>query len=167
MGFNDWIYITPASSPAERHPDEVNERVQQKVAKELEQRLRGRLDNGISDSSARRARSVRSAAEGGRIVIDQGDDPASGTTDEDEGRSTHARDLDDLFSLGSGIPSVGDGGVASFRTIDASALFGRTQQEQDEMVNHTVQEVLQLELVDMLDGAIREVDDAHPSERTK
>lgn len=171
MGFNSWIYAEPAGPGAETHGEEIDSLAKAKLASEIQTKVRARIDPGIDLRNASRAQAVRSYADEGNIVIDEKDQAELITGEaEDAGpagtSTTEASTMDDLYSLGSGIPEIiadPDGTTRiSFRTIKASSLFGDRQADQDDTVQSIVTDTLQMGIVDAIDEATSDVNRRYP-----
>jgi hypothetical protein len=162
VGFNDWIYASPAPTAIDGRQEEVEERVRSKLAAQIQERLRTRLDPGIDLRSAKRAQAVRSVADGNRIVITGDDEDAKETS------SIEANSVDDLFKLSSGVPEVytDEFGTTQmvFRSIKMSSLLEVTQDDQDKTVDQIVTDVLQLGMVDAIEDAMKDVESTYPAE---
>lgn len=173
MGFGDLIYITPAPMAIDRRQAEVEELAKIELAGDIQTRLRGRIDPGIDLMSARRAQSVRVAARGGSIVIDENDQAAvlrGGARPQQPRVRPQAEGIEDLFTASSGVPAATRGPDGStrlvFRTISAGALFGQQRQvEQDGMVEATVTEALHAGIVDAFENATSEVERRYPEDK--
>ncbi len=165
MGFNDWIYLVLESHPLTHRRDEVERAVGEDLARSLETRLRGRIDQGIDLRSAERAQAMRVRSEGNRLVIDEGNDHgiARGRAAEPQAKRTQ---LDDLYHTSMAAPEALEDGRVAFRAIAEEDLFG-SQAWQDEIVDRTAQDVLTAELVDAFDRATKKVALEHPGDRAR
>ena len=165
MGWNDWIYVVPQPNPLTHRADEVEREVNSELAGSLETRLRGRIDHGVELRAAERAQAIRVAAEGNRLVIDEGED--HGVTPAPARSSGQNRTkLDDLFHTSMAVPEVLDDGSVAFRVIGEDDLLG-AQERQDETVDHAAQEVLNERLVEIFERAVKKVDLEHPADKTR
>ena len=165
MGFNDWIYLVLEPHPLTHRQGEVEQAIRGDLARALETRLRGRVDQGIDLRSAERAQAVRVRSEGNRLVIDEGAD--HGVV---RARAPHAQEnrtqLDDLYHTSLAPPEVIEDGRVVFRTIAEEDLFG-AHAWQDEIVDRTAQDVVMTELVDAFDRASKKVALEHPGDRLR
>lgn len=176
-GFNDWIHIQPTPMGIDSYPEELDRRVQVKLAEQIGTRLRTRLDPGIDPKAANRAQAVRSRVDGNRIVIDSRDqlDAVTRAGDNDDsgsdGRGLDVEDIDDLFNLSSGVPQIDtdpDGNERLvFRRVSSMEKLGLPEDEQDRIVDQAVTEVLQGGIVEAFEEASQGVEDEHPAERVK
>ena len=161
MGFNDWIQFDPAPMAALENEGEVSELAMGTLAKEVQQRLRSTLDPGIGLQSAIRAQSVRVAAEGDQLVIDQEDQAevlgGAPKEAEDEGADLEVTNMEQLFEMGSGVPRVINGKL-TYRTVSTDVMFGdQKRQEQERVVEQTTVDVMRTGLVDAFEDAIQTV----------
>jgi hypothetical protein len=169
-GFNDWIFFSPKGSPALEHSREVDAQARETLARDLQTRLRGRIDPGISAAAAVRAQAIRVQSEGDRLVIDQEDQGAvlaasAGMVAGDNGQE--ASSIEQLFELSSGIPSAvqeQDGGTRLiFRTITLESLLGDQRvNERDLLVEQTTTETLRSGIVGAIEEAVTDVARRHP-----
>lgn len=170
VGFNDWIRIDPAQMTALDRFDEVDAIARENLAKELQTRLRTTIDPGISLRAAQRAQAVRVASEGNRLVIDSEDQAevlgASSETVEEPSDPNIVTNVDQLFELSSGVPSIVDGKLV-YRMISPSALLGKQQQEneRDRIIEQTTTETLRINIADAFDDATRDVRNRNPGDR--
>jgi len=168
MKIGDFISIEPAPSAALSNPDEVDVSAREDLARRVQLSLRGKIDTGLQAPS----RQVRVAAEGNRLVIDE-EDPAgvlaaAGEQVREEDQST-VHSVDELFELGSGVPSTrqaDDGSIQLvFRTISLDDIFGEHRQEQQDLaVEQTVTETLRTSIVDAYEEAAATVERRHPGD---
>lgn len=168
-GFNDWIYFAPKPQASVDRWDEVDAAAREKLARDLQTRLRGRLDPGIGAAAAQRAQAVRVQSEGDRLVIDQADqgDVLGASSEMVAAVGEEVKSVDQLFELGSGVPSAvqGPGGETKmvFRTVSLETLFGEQKQdEQDLVVEQTTTDVLRGGIVDAYEEAMNDVARRHP-----
>lgn len=169
-GFNDWIFFSPKGTSPLEHTAEVNDHARQTLARDLQTRLRGRIDPGIGIQGALRAQAVRVSADGDRLVIDQEDQGAvlaasSGMVDNDNGQE--ATSVEQLFEQGAGIPAATQDASGEtklvFRTITLESLLGNQRQnDQDLMVEQTTTEALRSGIVGAFEDASNEVSRRHP-----
>lgn len=171
MGFNDWINIEPVSAGPEQRFEEIDSIAKDKLAEQVEGRLKGRIHQGLDTEASRRSQSIRSFADGGRIVIDYKDrgDALTGEAKEKKGNRSSPKGLQDLFEPSSGVPEVvtGPDGQTSlaYRTIDYDKLFSEQyQNEQDQAVERTVTETLRMGMVESMEDATDEVKQKHPED---
>ena len=159
MGWNDWLYVVLESHPLTHRSEEVEREVNAELAGALQSRLRGRMDYGVMAPGGARAEGIRVASEGNRLVIDDGgeDHGVAG------GRGNRTK-LDDLFGTSLAAPSVLDDGRVAFRVIDEDQLPGSAGWR-DDLVDRTVQEVMNEQFVDALERAAKQVELAHPAEK--
>ena len=165
MGFNDWIYLVLEPHPLTHRRDEAERAVGADLARVLETRLRGRVDQALDVRSAERAQAVRVRAEGNRLVIDEREDHGVVRARAPEARVNRTQ-LDDLYHTSLAAPEVIDDGRVAFRTIAEEDLFG-SQAWQDEIVDRTSQDVVMAELVDAFDRASKKVALEHPGDRLR
>jgi hypothetical protein len=160
MGWNDWLNVVLAPHPLTHRAEEVEREVNAELAGALQSRLRGRIDPGIVLGGGARAEAIRVAAEGNRLVIDEGEDHGVA------GHPARARrtELEDLFHTSLAPPEVLDDGRVAFRVIDEDAVPGATG-GQDELVDRTVQEVMNEQFVDALERAARKVELEHTADK--
>ena len=172
-GFNDWIFFDPKSSAGVERLEEVDVRARAIVAQDVESRLRGRIDPGVTGASALRAQAVRVRSEGDRLVIDADDQDsvlAASTTMVGDAQDDEAGSVEELFAPGSGVPTtvVGPQGETRmvFRTISIASLIGDQKQgEQDRLVEQTMTDVLRNGLADAYEQASVEVSRQHGGDR--
>lgn len=172
MGFNDWIRITPAPMALDARLDEIDNEAKSSLARDIQTRLRGRIDPGIDLSSARRAQTVRVTAKGGSLVIDEQDQGSvlRGGMPQRDISKVSASGIADLFTMSSGVPEVERDPDGSnrlvFRTISADRLFAEQEQgEQNRVVQETVTETLRMGIVDSYETAVSEVERRYPEDR--
>lgn len=158
MGFTDWFTISPKSHPLVDRHEEVTEAIHEDLAGRLQDKLRLRLDQGVDLRTAMQAQAVRVAAEGNRLVISEKKQEA---VLKNGGKRVN---FDDLFSLSSGVPEVLDGGRIAFRSMTDGELFN-SQQWRDDVVDRTVQELMQQDYVDVVEQAARKVALEHPTDK--
>lgn len=171
-GFNDWIFFSAKGSPALEHSDEVNTQARETLARDLQTRLRGRIDPGISSKAALRAQAIRVQAEGDRLVIDQEDQGAvlAASSDmADTGDGQEATSIEDLFKLNSGVPDAVQGPDGEtrliFRTITLESLLGTQRaNERDLLVEQTTTETLRAGIVGAIEEAVADAGRRHPEE---
>jgi hypothetical protein len=162
MKFNDWINIAPVSMATDAHLEEVDQDMKGELASQIQDRVRNQIDPGIDLRSARRVHSVRSVAEGGRIVISERKDV--GAPQDGEAKQGG---IEDLFTISSGIPKV-MGNQLVFNSIKESELFvHKTQEDQDLSVEHVVTETIRMGLVDAHTKAVQDVENRYPQEKVK
>lgn len=169
-GFNDWIFFDAKGTSPLEHAEEVNNHARQTLARDLQTRLRGRIDPGVGLEGALRAQAVRVSADGDRLVIDQEDQAgvlaaSSGMVAGDNGEE--ASSVEQLFELSSGVPSATQDASGEtkmvFRTITLDALLGsQRQNDQDLMVEQTTTEALRSGIVGAFEDASEEVARRHP-----
>jgi hypothetical protein len=164
-GWNDWIYVVPAPHPATHRPEEVEREVNAELASALEARLRGRVDVGVDLGGGTRAHAVRVAAEGNRLVIDEGKD--HGVQEAPARRRRRARPtIEDLFHTSLAEPHVLEDGRVAFRVLTEEDLFG-ADRAQDEMVDRTAQEILNEQFSEAFERAVKKVELAHPADKAR
>lgn len=171
MGFNDFVYFAELPASAVIRPDEVDEKMRERLAGTIQERLRARFDPGI-DLGSNQTERPRVRVDAAQIVITRENDNAvlsdqpQGNAEDggDGGDEDGAGHQDDLFELGTGIPRW-SGGKMTFRTITLDSLFGVTQYEQDSAVEQIVTHTLQQGIVDATDGASEEVEWLYPIDK--
>jgi len=169
MDINNWITFE-AGEKGGGSTEEVEGLVQERLAKQIQSRLRNQVDPGIDLKSARRAQSIRAQANGGTIVIDEDDQGKvlTGGQEQDNSESEPpATNLDDLFRPGSGVPeavSRPDGSTQLvFRSIKASDLFNeQIAGRKTEMVEMTISDVFRNRTTEAFDEAFGEAARRHP-----
>ena len=169
MDINNWITFE-ANEKGASDSEELEGLVQERLAKQIQSRLRNQVDPGIDLKSARRAQSIRAQANGGSIVIDEDDQGKvlTGSRDDEESEAEPpATNLDDLFKPGSGVPEAvtrPDGSTQLvFRSIKASDLFSQqAAARQTETVAETISDVLRTQTVEAFDEAFDEIGRRHP-----
>lgn len=169
MGFNDWIKVDPAPLSALDRFDEVDAAARERLAKDLQTRLRSTIDPGVNLKSAMRAQAVRVASEGDRLVIDSHDQAevlgASADMVDDDQDDNEVTNVEQLFELGSGVPTVVDGKL-TYRTISPEALFGNLKSaDTSRVVEQTTTETLRMGIADAFDEASRDVSNRNPGDR--
>jgi hypothetical protein len=175
MGFNDWIRIDPAPMALDARLSEIDTEAKEKLASEIQTRIRGRVDPGIDLKSARRAQRVRAMEKGGSIVIDEHDQDAvlrGGMAPQRDISQARAGSVADLFTMGTGVPQVEEAPDGTrrmvFRTIDENQLFAaQEQKEQDRAVQETVTETLRMGIVDAVEEAAAAVERRYPEDKFK
>ena len=171
--FGDMIQIVPAEDVRIKYRDEVTELARERLARDVQQRLRGRVDFGVGVNAARRAQAIRVTAKGNRLVIDESDQGAVLGAAGDQVAETDptlANNVDDLFEPSSGVPRMHTGADGKprmvFRTITADQIFaGQEQKETDATVEQTVTETVRAGIVDAYDDALQQVARKHPEEQ--
>jgi hypothetical protein len=166
------LTITPGTSVGIDRRDEVTENARQRLARDVQLRLRGRVDFGLEPRAAQRAQAIRVTSEGNRLVIDESDQAAvlgaaAGTLRESD--PSAVANMDELFKQGSGVPRMSTGKDGKprlvFRSIAARDLFeGQRQRETDSSVEQTVTDTLRTGIVDAYEGAFAEVERLHPGD---
>jgi len=161
VGFNDWINITPASMASDARMVEVDKAAKNELAEQIQTKVRNQINPGIDIRSAKKVHSVRASEEGGRIVITDKPGPMDAPKDSGPGG------IEDLFSMGSGIPQVRQGKM-EFRTIQDDQLWTRqSQDEQDQSVRQTVTDTVRMGIVDAHTKAVKDVENRYPQEKNK
>lgn len=158
----DWFTFTPQEPPS---AEKVEDLVRGKLARRIQQRVRGVVDHGLSRDAALTAGSVVAEAEGGRIVI-RSDDSAevlrqSTAAAFGKPASDETENPDDLFETSTGIPKLvsdGSGERLMFRAISAEAIMRRQAAGQrDQNVEKAVRDSISTGIVDDYDEAIKDV----------
>ena len=175
MGFNDWIQIEPAPMALDARLTEIDKEAKEKLASEIQARVRGRVDPGIDLKDARRAQRIRVVENGGSIVIDEHDQDAvlrGGMAPQQDISQASAGGVASLFTMGTGVPEVDrapDGTRRlAFRTVNESELFAaQEQKEQDRSVQETVTETLRMGIVDAVEDAVATVERRYPEDKFK
>jgi hypothetical protein len=171
-GFNDWIYFEPAATSTVEYFDEVDKVAKEDLARQIQTKLRGRIDRGTTRKEAQRAQSIQAKESDGDIVIDEKDQAE--VLGEDaapipEPEAKEEQGIDDLFSPGTGVPSVVTGRdgsqQAAFRVIEEKDLFGGSQRALDQTVEQTVTDVVQIGMLDAFEDAAKSVELQHPEIR--
>ncbi len=160
MSWQSWIYVVPEAHPLSHRAEEVEREVMTTMAETVETRLRGRIDRGVDVRSGVRPSVVRVAAEGNRLVIDESEDHGV------SGGRRRAHTLDDLFHTSTAVPIVLEDGRVAMRVLGEDALFG-AQAGQDDLVDHTAQEVVREQLVEAFERAVRKVALEHPGDKLR
>jgi hypothetical protein len=160
MSWQSWIYVVPEPHPLTHRSEQVEGDVMSTLAQALETRLRGRIDRGIDLRTGARAQAIRVAADGNRMVIDEGADHGVAGA---RGRSST---IEDLFHTSMAAPLVLEDGRVALRAIDEDHLFG-AQASNDELVDHVAEEVVRERLVDAVEQAVRKVALEHPGDRSR
>lgn len=159
MPWQDWIYVVPELHPLTHRGEEVERQVLEELGLTLETRLRGRIDHGVDLRSGTRAQAVRVAAEGNRLVIDEGDDHGIVAGGDQP-------TLESLFSTSKAAPTALEDGRVAFRVLDEAELFG-AENANDELVDRVAEEVVREQLVDAVERAARKVALEHPGDRNR
>jgi hypothetical protein len=160
MSWQSWIYVVPEAHPLTRRTEEVEREVMSTLGEALETRLRGRVNHGVDLRSGARAQAIRVSGEGNRLVIDEAADHGIAGA---RGKPTT---LEDLFHTSMAAPTVLEDGRVALRTLDEGDLFG-AQAWQDELVDHTAQEVVHEQLVDAFERAVKKVALEHPGDKLR
>lgn len=161
MGFNDWIYIEPAPMNGVDRFEDVDAEAKRTLASAIEQRIKTRVDPGVDLNAAQRAQSITARQEDGQIVIDEDDRAGVLRGSPSVSKPSSRTDLDDLFQMSSGVPTVGQDAAGNrkliFRAVDESKLFNLGTSEQDETVEVAVTDALRMGIVDAFEGAVTTV----------
>jgi len=172
IGFGDMIQIVPSEDARITRRDEVNELARERLAEDVQLRLRGRVDHGLDVRSAHRAQAVRVTAEGNRLVIDRADQGAvlgAAGDQVEETDQTMASSVDELFEPSSGVPKMQRDATGKerlvFRTISAKEVFAQQKQEQaDSTVEQTVTDTVRTGIVHAYEGACKTLARQHPEQ---
>jgi len=165
MSFSDYIQLSLDKSSWETHADEVNDAIHQKMAKVVERNLRGSVDFGIDPRAAHKAQAIRVEAEGNRLVVRAEDQAAvlgRGGAEPEEGIN-----MQDLFTMSSGIPSIEVDNVGArrlvYRSISVDQLFeGERKKSRNRSVERTIVESAKSDLGRVINESIDEVERRHP-----
>lgn len=115
------------------------------VATNLQERLRSRLDSGVSYTSAMRARSITVRNEEGQLIVKE-KAPDQGTQ------------INDLFKTSTAPPTI-DGGQMVFRQMQEKEINRRNEQT----VKHSFEEIMRLRFSEHIEEGIRRVRSENPS----
>ena len=144
--FGDFITIEPKPSAWDREKD-IESYVIDNIAKDVESRLRSRLDTGADLNAIVRARTVTVRNEEGRLVI-----KAEETTDDRENTT-----IDDLFRSTNPTPYI-ENNKLIFRQLKQQEVDRRNL----DAVKNSVEESLRLNLNRHLEDGIQKVIDESP-----
>jgi hypothetical protein len=118
------------------------------IAKDVQNKVRSRIDTGINAKAAIRARTITVRNEAGQLVI---------KTNTEKGTSTDNESVDDLFYPSTKPPTT-KGGKLIFRKLEEDQL----QRRNVEIVRNSVMESMSLNFSDHLQRAVRKVKSENP-----
>lgn len=162
MGFNDWINFEPAPMSAYDRLEAVDQLTREKVAGRLQSALRTTVDVGVDLHAAVRAQKIRVVADESRFVVDsedQGDVLLNEERELEPGDPNEVDDVDELFKMSDGVPSVGKDGRLVYRSITPAALLGEQQREaREQQLEQTVTETIRNSFIESFEDAMQEID---------
>lgn len=160
MGFNDLILFDPVPSSPLDNIDEIETEARSRLAVRLQTKLRNVIDPGVDLKAATRAQAVKVVSDGDRFAIQHEDqagvvNPQVAAEDDDP---NEVGNLEQLFELSSGVPTVKADGRLVYRTISPDVLFGEQRRAiRTQQVEQAIAGSLGNDLVDVYDEAIHDV----------
>jgi len=118
------------------------------IAKDVQNKVRSRIDTGIDTSAAIRARTITVRNEEGQLII---------KTNPEQGIDKNNASVHDLFHPSTQPPTV-RGGKLIFRKLEEEQL----QRRNVEVVRNSVMEAMSLNFSDHLQSAVRKVKSENP-----
>lgn len=118
------------------------------IAKDVQNKVRSRIDTGINTKAAIRARTITVRNESGQLII---------KTNPEKDTSANNASVDDLFHSSTKPPTV-RGGKLIFRKLEEEQL----QRRNVEIVRHSIMESMSLNFSDHLQRAVRQVKSENP-----
>ena len=138
--------VVERPSPWTENSEEIISYALDNIAKDVQSRVRSRLDVGIDYSSAMRASGIVTRHESGQLIIKH--EASSGAED---------TVVEDLFSTSMDPPTMSAGKLL-FRTIHEKEL----QRKNQDVIQRSVEDAMGLKFVQHLEDGIRIVKAKHP-----
>lgn len=161
MGFNDLLNIEPVSSSVFEHMDEIESEARSRLATRMQTSLRSVVDPGVNLRDAVRAQTIKVIPEGERFAVrreDQGNVLDGGGVPEPEEDPNEIANVDQLFELGSGVPTAKANGSLVYRTVSPEVLFGEQRRaHREQIIEQAVANSLTGDLIESYDEAFNDV----------